>query len=216
MFTWSLTYQQSVFKPYHSNKDFSAGIDMKQNYVTVTLCIRVVRCNLRGGKMPGEKCPVSLAMYPARCLPHPRRASYSFSSISNNTAPLAWVACFNIRWLAAPAWSIFLADMLSIRWQTAAVYNKLRRLAACMKWAPHNWTAELAISVMVAVVTWCVYSIIDQPSTSSAFSLQKSARSLSISQSIKLLSQAARPIKHAHTKEEKHTHTHTHTPTTNY
>ena len=28
---------------------------MKQNYVTVTLCIRVVRCNVRGGKMPGGK-----------------------------------------------------------------------------------------------------------------------------------------------------------------
>ena len=46
----SLTYQQSVFKRYHGNKHFSefvptrwrqksTGIDMEQNYVTVTLCI---------------------------------------------------------------------------------------------------------------------------------------------------------------------------------
>ena len=46
----SLTYQQSVFKRYHSDKYFSeflptkwrrkpAGIDMEQNYVTVTLRI---------------------------------------------------------------------------------------------------------------------------------------------------------------------------------
>jgi len=51
MFTWPLTYQQSVFKPYHSNRFLSvlptrwqrktAGVDMKQNYVTVTLCIRI-------------------------------------------------------------------------------------------------------------------------------------------------------------------------------
>ena len=45
-----LTYQQSVFKRYHSDKHFleflptrwrqkSTGIDMEQNYVTVTLCI---------------------------------------------------------------------------------------------------------------------------------------------------------------------------------
>ena len=48
--TWSLTYQQSVFKRYHSEKHYSeflptrrrqqsTGIDMEQNYVTVTLCI---------------------------------------------------------------------------------------------------------------------------------------------------------------------------------
>jgi len=47
---WSLTYQQSVFKRYRSDKHFSeflptrwrqksTGIDMEQNYVTVTLCI---------------------------------------------------------------------------------------------------------------------------------------------------------------------------------
>jgi len=46
-----LTYQQSVFKRYHSDKHFSeflltrwrqksTGIDMEQNYVTVTQCIR--------------------------------------------------------------------------------------------------------------------------------------------------------------------------------
>jgi len=44
---WSLTYQQSVFKRYHSDKHFlgflptrwrqkSTGIDMEQNYVTGT------------------------------------------------------------------------------------------------------------------------------------------------------------------------------------
>ena len=46
----SLTYKQNVFKSYHSDKRFSeflptrwrqksTGIDMKQNYVTVTQCI---------------------------------------------------------------------------------------------------------------------------------------------------------------------------------
>jgi len=49
MSTRSLTYQQSVFKRYHSDKHLSefsptrwrqksTGIDMEQNYVTVTLC----------------------------------------------------------------------------------------------------------------------------------------------------------------------------------
>ena len=53
-----LTYQQSVFKRYHSDKHFSeflptrwrqksTGIDMAQNYVTVTLCIvNIVRENI--------------------------------------------------------------------------------------------------------------------------------------------------------------------------
>jgi len=47
---WSVTYQQSVFKRYLSNEHLSeflptrwrqksTGIDMEQNYVTVTLCI---------------------------------------------------------------------------------------------------------------------------------------------------------------------------------
>jgi len=50
MFIWSMTYQQSVFKCYHSGNHFSeflptrwrqksTGIDMKQNYVTVTPCL---------------------------------------------------------------------------------------------------------------------------------------------------------------------------------
>ena len=50
MATLSLTYQQSVFKRYHSDKHFSeflptgwrqksTGIDTERNYVTVTLCI---------------------------------------------------------------------------------------------------------------------------------------------------------------------------------
>jgi len=51
MFAYSLTYQQSVFKRYHSDKHFSeflptrwrqksTGIDTEQNYVTVALlCI---------------------------------------------------------------------------------------------------------------------------------------------------------------------------------
>jgi len=50
MSIWSLTYQQSVFKRYHSDIHFSeflptrwrkktTGIDMEQNYVTVTLYI---------------------------------------------------------------------------------------------------------------------------------------------------------------------------------
>ena len=51
MSTWSLTYQQSVFKRYHAQwqtflrvlptrrRQKSTGIDMEQNYVTVTLCI---------------------------------------------------------------------------------------------------------------------------------------------------------------------------------
>jgi len=50
MSIWSQTYQQSVFKRYHSDKYFSAflptrwwqkstGMDMEQNYITVTLCI---------------------------------------------------------------------------------------------------------------------------------------------------------------------------------
>jgi len=50
MSIWSLTYQQSVFKRYHSDKHFSeflptrwrqksTRIDMEQHYVTVTLCI---------------------------------------------------------------------------------------------------------------------------------------------------------------------------------
>ena len=50
MCTWSMTYQQSVFKRYHSDRHLSeflptrwreksTGIDMEQNYATVTLCI---------------------------------------------------------------------------------------------------------------------------------------------------------------------------------
>jgi len=50
MSTWSLIYQQSVFKRYHSDKYFSeflptrwrqklTGMDMEQNYVTVALCV---------------------------------------------------------------------------------------------------------------------------------------------------------------------------------
>ena len=50
--TWSLTYQQNVFKRYHSIKHFSeflptrwrqksTGIDMEQNYVTITLRIEM-------------------------------------------------------------------------------------------------------------------------------------------------------------------------------
>ena len=48
MCIWSLTYQQSIFNCYHSDKHFSefylqdggkksTGIDMEQNYITVTL-----------------------------------------------------------------------------------------------------------------------------------------------------------------------------------
>ena len=49
MFIWSVTYQQSVFKRYRSDKYFSeflqksTGINMEQNYATVTLCITAVR-----------------------------------------------------------------------------------------------------------------------------------------------------------------------------
>ena len=50
MCTWSMTYQQSVFKRYHSDRHLSeflptrcrqksTGIDMEQNYATVILCI---------------------------------------------------------------------------------------------------------------------------------------------------------------------------------
>ena len=50
MSIWALTYQQSVFKHYHSDKHFSeflptrwhqksTGVDIWQNYITVTLCI---------------------------------------------------------------------------------------------------------------------------------------------------------------------------------
>ena len=50
MSIWSVTYQNSVFKRYHSDEHFaefiptrwrqkSTGIDMEQNSVTVTLCI---------------------------------------------------------------------------------------------------------------------------------------------------------------------------------
>ena len=50
MCTWSMTYQQSVFKRYHSDRHLSeflptrwrqksTGIDMEQNYVTVIICI---------------------------------------------------------------------------------------------------------------------------------------------------------------------------------
>jgi len=50
MYIWSPTYQQSIFERYHSDKHFSeflptrwrqksTGIDMEQNYVTVTLCM---------------------------------------------------------------------------------------------------------------------------------------------------------------------------------
>jgi len=51
MFIWSLTYQQSVFKRYCNFSDFlparrrpkSTGIDVEQNYITVTLCISDIR-----------------------------------------------------------------------------------------------------------------------------------------------------------------------------
>ena len=50
MSTWSPTFQQSVFKRYHSDKHFSeflptrwrqksTGIDVERNYVTVSVCI---------------------------------------------------------------------------------------------------------------------------------------------------------------------------------
>jgi len=56
MVSWSLTYQQNVFRKYHSrpNRFLSglptrwrrktAGVDMKQNYVTVTLCVMFIVC----------------------------------------------------------------------------------------------------------------------------------------------------------------------------
>ena len=50
MSIWSLTYQQSVFKCYHSDKHLSVfparwrpkstGIDMEQNYIIVAICIK--------------------------------------------------------------------------------------------------------------------------------------------------------------------------------
>jgi len=57
MSIWSLTYQQSVFKRYHSDKHLSQlylqdgcknslGIDMEQKYVTVTRCIGPYRISL--------------------------------------------------------------------------------------------------------------------------------------------------------------------------
>jgi len=59
MSIWSLTYQQSVFKRYHSGKHFSGflptrwrqnstGIDMKQSYVTVAPCIVKVKITTTG------------------------------------------------------------------------------------------------------------------------------------------------------------------------
>jgi len=58
MSIWSVTYQQSVFTRNHSDEDFSeflptrwrqksTGIDMEQNYVTVTLCICIGRLSVR-------------------------------------------------------------------------------------------------------------------------------------------------------------------------
>jgi len=60
MSIWSVTYHQSVFKCYHSNKHFSeflptrwrqksTGTDIEQNYVIVTLCIPGIyqHCNIQ-------------------------------------------------------------------------------------------------------------------------------------------------------------------------
>ena len=58
---WSLTYQQSVFKRYHSDKHFSeflpatwrqksTGIDMERNYAAVTLCILFLALHTRHGQ----------------------------------------------------------------------------------------------------------------------------------------------------------------------
>ena len=58
---WSLTYQQSVFKRYHSDKHFSeflpttrrqksTGIYMEHNYVTVALCILFLALHTRHGQ----------------------------------------------------------------------------------------------------------------------------------------------------------------------
>jgi len=54
MSIWQLTYKQSVFKRYHSDKHLSeflptrwrqklTGIDTEQNYVTVTVCIVIMQ-----------------------------------------------------------------------------------------------------------------------------------------------------------------------------
>jgi len=67
MSIWSPTYQQSVFKRHHTDKHFSeflptrrrqksTGIDMEQNYVTVTLCVPIVQ---RFARSVGVKLLVS-------------------------------------------------------------------------------------------------------------------------------------------------------------
>ena len=79
IFTWICTYQQSVFKRYHSNRILSvlptrwrrktAGIDMKQNYVTVTLRILLATVDVRPTSLTMQFITVSLHV----CIPHDAR-----------------------------------------------------------------------------------------------------------------------------------------------
>jgi len=61
-----LTYEQSVFNRYNSDKHFSqflptrwrqksTGIDMEQNYATVTPCIQLAQCRFPGLAISNSK-----------------------------------------------------------------------------------------------------------------------------------------------------------------
>jgi len=76
-----MTYQQSVFKRYHSDKHLSeflptrwqqksTGIDVEQNYVTVTLCIKLCCLATEAHACEHSSAHVSIIQYcdPSVCL----------------------------------------------------------------------------------------------------------------------------------------------------
>jgi len=92
MSIWSPTYQQSVFKRYHSGKHFSeflltrwrqksSGTDMEQNYVTVILSSRTSK-NPDKMKILTPFFGVILEMFPDGCARRTQRFSWGINPVS--------------------------------------------------------------------------------------------------------------------------------------
>jgi len=85
-----LTYEQSVFNRYHSDKHFSeflptrwrqksTGIDMEQNYATVTVCIQLAQCRFPGLAISNSK--ILVYFFQKKC---------TEAILSNSTRKLLW------------------------------------------------------------------------------------------------------------------------------
>ena len=123
---WSLTYQQSIFKHYHSDKHFSeflptrwwqksSGIDMEQNYITVTPCI----------------CQIKITVMVTRI----NECSYSYMNIQHphltRITYCAWSLVVNIYFpvfLYPDFLYIHIFSILVITNSTESVFNPVRQI----------------------------------------------------------------------------------------